>query len=131
MAKSKRGEGVKSANGVAPVATPTLNMRLTIGGREYPCRVTMGAMLRFKRATGKELGAMDPTDPEELITFLWCCVVSACSADGIEFDMTLEEMADRLDPSALDALNAGGEAISADSDDSKKKEERAERATAE
>lgn len=127
MAKSKRGESKKSAKPVPTVATPTLNMRLTIGGREYPCRVTMGAMLRFKRATGKELGAMDPTDPEELITFLWCCVVSACSADGIEFDMTLEEMADRLDPSALDALNAGGEsdAAPADSDDSKKKEERA------
>lgn len=28
--------------------------RINVGGRELPCRVTMGAMVRFKRETGKD-----------------------------------------------------------------------------
>ena len=30
-------------------------MRISVGGRELPCRLTMGAMLLFKRETGKDL----------------------------------------------------------------------------
>ena len=59
--------------------------KIEINGKEYPCRVTMGAMLRFKRETGHDVSKMDPTDVAELVTLLWCCIVSASKADGVEF----------------------------------------------
>ena len=66
-----------------------------MAGKEYPCRQTMGAMLRFKRETGREV--TDMTDGvSDLCTYLYCCVVSACMADGVEFGMGLTEFADNL-----------------------------------
>lgn len=56
--------------------------KVTVAGKEYPCRQTMGAMLRFKRETGREV--TDMTDGvSDLCTYLYCCVVSACMADGV------------------------------------------------
>lgn len=74
---------------------------INVGGRELPCRVTMGAMLRFKRETGRDVSGMSSDDVSDLVTFMWCCVVSACRADGVEMDLTLDEFADRLDPSGI------------------------------
>lgn len=75
--------------------------KITIAGKSYPTRVSMGAMLRFTRETGKELSeALTFTDQ---ITYLWCCVVSACSADGIEFGMDLLTFADHLDAEDVQA----------------------------
>lgn len=73
-------------------------MAVRIDGKEYPCRVTMGAMVRFKRKTGFDVSKLDPTDMEGLMAFIWCCVVSACRADSVEFDMDFEDFADRLTP---------------------------------
>ena len=64
-------------------------VEITINGKSYPCRQTMGAMLRFKRETGKEVTDMDGGSLTDVCTFLWCCIVSACKADGITFDMSL------------------------------------------
>ena len=75
--------------------------KIEINGKQYPCRVTMGAMLRFKRETGKDASQMDSTDMAELVTLLWCCIVSASKADGVEFGMELMDFADRLDPETL------------------------------
>lgn len=74
---------------------------ITIDGVAYPCRPTMGAMLRFKRETGKELTEMDSTCVSELCTFLYCCVASASAAEGREFNLSLLEFADRIDPAQL------------------------------
>lgn len=74
---------------------------INVGGRELPCRVTMGAMLRFKRETGRDVSGMSGDDVSDLVTFMWCCTTSACNADGVEFGLTLEEFADRLDPSGI------------------------------
>ena len=73
------------------------NKMIKVNGKEYPCRILMGAMLRFKRHTGKDVSEMSPTDTADLITFLWCCVVSSCNADGVEFGLSLEDFADGLD----------------------------------
>ena len=35
----------------------TMKTKIIIGGKEYPCRVTMGALLRFKRETGHDVRA--------------------------------------------------------------------------
>lgn len=91
--------------------------KITIDGKAYPTRVSMGAMLRFTRETGKELSeALTFTDQ---ITYLWCCVVSACSADGIPFDLDLLSFADRLDAQDVQAWSEAIEsANSSDETDS-------------
>lgn len=77
---------------------------LTIGEKSYPCRVTMGAMVRFKRAAGKDVSEIGEKDVSDLILFMWCCVVSACKADGVAFDMEFENFADCMEPDTLDAF---------------------------
>ena len=73
-------------------------MKMKIGDREYPMRLTLGAMLRFRRETGKELNEAEADmSMTMLIVLMWCCLVSACQADGVECDLTMEQMADRLD----------------------------------
>lgn len=74
---------------------------IAINGKEYPCRITMGAMLRFKRETGKDASQIGNDDVSDLITFLWCCIASASKADGVEFDLGLLDFADRLEPTTL------------------------------
>ena len=75
--------------------------RISINGKEYPCRITMGAMLRFKRETGKDASELKETDVAELVTFLWCCIASASKADDVEFGMSLMDFADQLEPETL------------------------------
>ena len=84
-------------------------MRKTImmGGREYPCRVTMGAMVRFKRESGRDVSEMREGDVGDSVLFVWCCVKSACSADGVEMEMDFESFADALEPSDLAAFYGG------------------------
>lgn len=74
---------------------------ITINGKEYPCRVTMGAMLRFKRETGKDVSEIGQSDVSDLLTLLWCCVASACAGDGVNFKMNLMDFADRIEPETL------------------------------
>lgn len=76
---------------------PTINETVTVNGKKFPCKIRMGAMLRFKRATGRDISEMSATDTSDLITFLWCCVASACNAEKVEFGLSLEDFADGLD----------------------------------
>ena len=76
-------------------------IEVTINGKAYPCRQTMGAMLRFKQETGKEVTEIDG-GLSDMCTFLWCCLVSACKADGVEFGMSLLEFADSLTPEEME-----------------------------
>lgn len=73
-----------------------MEISITIEGKRYPCRQTMGAMLRFKRETGKEVTEITGS-VTDMLTFLYCCVESCCKTEGVEFGMTLEDFADRLD----------------------------------
>ena len=61
---------------------------LPVCGKEYPCRVTMGAMVLFKRATGKSPSRFSEDDVEEMVQFVYCCVKAACKADGVELGWT-------------------------------------------
>lgn len=90
----------------------------------YPCRQTMGAFLRFKRETGREATEI-ANDLTDLLTFLYCCTASASAADGIDFDLTLEDFADRITPDELNEWTAAmqaeaAEANGAATDDEKK-----------
>lgn len=83
---------------------------IKVYGKEYPMRITMGAMRRFKRATGKDI-SQTGSDIDLLATFMWCCVASACNADGVPFDLDADKFADGLD---LEDFNQFQESMSGD-----------------
>lgn len=72
--------------------------KITIKGKEYPCRITMGAMVRFKRESGKDVSEISKSDVSDLVLFLWCIVKAACAADELEFPYSFESFADHLEP---------------------------------
>ena len=78
-------------------------IEVIVNGKAFPCRTTMGAMLRFKRETGKEVVDITDWAFTDLCTFLWCCVASASKADGKKFDLSLMDFADNITPDELEA----------------------------
>ena len=92
-------------------------LMIKIGDRQLPCRLSMGAMLLFKRTTGKDVSEMSGNDMEELLILLWCCVCCACKADGIGFDTDFDTFVCQISPSDLAEWSAS---LSSD-DESKKK----------
>lgn len=81
--------------------------RIQIKGVEYPCRVTMGAMLRYKRESGEDISKLKDDNMEGLVLFLWCCIKSACNADGVDFPYSIDGFADSLSPQELNQFCAG------------------------
>lgn len=92
-------------------------LTINVGGKEVPCRLSMGAMLLFKQNTGKDVSGMKTDDMEELLMFMWCCIVCACRADGVEFGIDFETFTCMITPQDVSEWN---EAMSAEND--KKKE---------
>ena len=80
---------------------------IKVKGKEYPCRVTMGALVRFKHLTGKEVSELKDSDVEGVLMFVYCCAASACNADGVELGMDAETFADSLEPGELQAFYGG------------------------
>lgn len=65
----------------------------------------MGAMMRFKKLTGKEISQMEGDDVSSMTTFFYACVASACKADDIEFPYDLETFADLIQPTDFESFN--------------------------
>ena len=84
-------------------------IEITIDGKAYPCRQTMGAMLRFKKETGKEVTEIT-NSLSDMCAYLFCCTASACKKDGVKFDMSLMDFADSITP---EDLNEWTEAVNA------------------
>lgn len=98
--------------------------KIRIGEKVYPCRQTMGAMLRFKRLTGKEVTEIQ-TSVTDMVTFMFCCAESSCKHDGVDFGMNLEDFADSLEAADVTAWAAQfteGEADEADAAEKKTSE---------
>lgn len=76
---------------------------VVVNGVAYPCHPTMGAMLRFKKETGKEITEIKADSLTDLCTYLYCCVASASAASGKAFGMSLMEFADSLAPEDMQA----------------------------
>ena len=93
-------------------------IEIIVNGEAYPCSPTMGAMLRFKQETGKEITEIDPTSFTDLCTYLWCCVVSGAKREGKIFDLSLMDFADSLTPEDMTAWNTAVTATVAESKDS-------------
>lgn len=93
--------------------------KITIKGREYPCEVTMGALVRFKNESGREASEIQSDSLSDLALFVWCCVASACNASDpkIPFDMPFLDFADHLDVN--DANGFWGDISSSDGDKKK------------
>lgn len=81
-------------------------MMVEVGGKAYPCRLTMGAMLQFKRMVGRDVSQMDGSDIEEMLTLMWCCIKSASRADGVEFDIDFDLFCDLVTPEDMAKWNA-------------------------
>ena len=81
-------------------------IEITINGEAYLCSPTMGAMLRFKQETGREITEMEEGSFGDLCTFLYCCVVSGAKREGREFKMSLMDFADAIDPEDMEAWNS-------------------------
>ena len=86
-------------------------IEININGEAYPCSPTMGAMLRFKQETGKEITEIDPTSLTDLCAYLWCCIASASKREGKQFTYSLMDFADSIDP---DEMKKWNEAIAAE-----------------
>lgn len=95
-------------------------LKLKVNGMDYPCRITMGALLLYKRNMGKEVVLNEHSDMEDILMFMWCCIVSACRADGVEFNMDFETFCCYLEPQDVAAWN---EAIKAAANKDQKKTE--------
>lgn len=102
------------------------NVEITVNGKAFPCRQTMGAMLRFKQETGKEITEIEQGSFSDICTFLWCCVVSACKHDGIEFNLSLMDFADSISPEDMEKWNndVQGDAENADDAESQQGEKK-------
>ena len=85
-------------------------IEIIVNGTAYPCSPTMGAMLRFRQETGREINEIEPTSFSDLCTYLWCCVASAAKRESIPFDMSLMDFADSL---SLEEMVKWNQAISA------------------
>lgn len=86
---------------------------------EYPCYQTMGAALRFKQETGRDIENMKGT--ADIATYIYCCVASACRREHKDFDLSLEEFCDSVlieDLNRIQAQTAPAEV--GDSGDAKK-----------
>ena len=72
--------------------------------------MTMGALLRFKRETGRDVSEVTDKDVADMVILLWCAVASACAHDRVPFELSLDEFADSLSPETLDVLNGAAPA---------------------
>ena len=99
-------------------------IEVTINGKVYPCRPTMGAMLRFKKETGKEVTEITSNSFNsfsDLCAYLYCCVASASAADKVPFDMSLMDFADALSPEDMTAWANAVQASAAPAEGEEKK----------
>ena len=81
-------------------------MRITFNGAAYPMVLTMGALLDFKRLTGRDAAQLDGEDLEGLLALCYCCIRSASRVEGIDFPHTFEEFCDRCTIEELNAMSA-------------------------
>ncbi len=76
-------------------------MKIKIRDKEYPCDFVMGAFLRFKRETGKDVSQIKQDDLEDLLMLMWCCVKCTTQAEGDEFPLDFDTFCNSITPSVL------------------------------
>jgi len=76
----------------------------TSDGKSFPCKLTLGAMRRFKEETGHDVSQIDGA--ADMAVLVWCCCKSTCNAEGIEMPYDLVDFTDRLDSDAIQGFSA-------------------------
>lgn len=73
-------------------------IKININGTYYPCRLTMGALLAYKRQTGQDIGELEASNIENVLILLGCCLESTCRADGKQLPegFTADKLADYI-----------------------------------
>ena len=78
-----------------------------INGKDYPARFVMGAMLLYKRETGKDVSDLKQDDVEGLLWLMWCCIKCACQAEAVDFPYDFETFCNTITPQDVEAWNIG------------------------
>lgn len=95
--------------------------KITIKGVEYPFRITIGAMVAYKRETGEDITSFDGHDMEKFGFILFYSLRSASRACSIDFPFaSAEELLDYIDMQEAAAL-MDSEMGSSEVDESEKK----------
>ena len=79
----------------------TRKLMIEIDGVEYPAHNSLGAMLLFKKETGKEVNEINGLS--DSIIWLWCCVKSGSARTDRPLTMDCQEFADSCTMVVLDA----------------------------
>ena len=79
---------------------------ITINGKTFQCRMTLGAMMQFKELTGREVSEIKGDELSALATLLYCCAASGARTEGKDFPMSLQEFADNVSVEELSAWAA-------------------------
>lgn len=86
--------------------------KITIRGIEYPCRITIGAMVAYKRETGEDVSSFKGDDMEKLGLLVFHSLRSTCRACSIDFPFSsADEILDYIDmgdASSLLDIGVGG-----------------------
>lgn len=81
--------------------------------------------MRFKRLTGRDASTITDEDLEGLIALFYCCIASACNADGVEWPYSLTMFEDILTEDEM--LEMTKLMAQENPEDSKKKEPKSSR----
>lgn len=76
-----------------------------INDKDYPVRFVMGAMLLYKRETGKEVSDLKQDDVEGMLCLMWCCIKCACQAERVDFAYDFETFCNSITPQDVEAWN--------------------------
>ncbi len=66
---------------------------VTVDGKEYPIKMTMGALIRFEQETGKPFSS-ENLSTSDVAAMMWCCLKSACDHDKVPFDIAAKDFPD-------------------------------------
>lgn len=76
-------------------------LEVIVNGESFPCFPTMGAMLRFKEKTGREVTEIKGHEISMVCIYLWCVVKSACERQKRKFDYTVQDFLDAIDSETM------------------------------
>lgn len=76
------------------------NIVLTTG-ESLPTEPSLGAMLLFRKETGREATEANLASLEDVSALLWANTKAACDVAGIEFRYDVQQFANRVSPQAL------------------------------
>lgn len=89
--------------------------KIKIQGKEYPVRLTIGAMVAYKRDTGEDFTQFRGDDMEKLGCIIFHAMRTACKSDGVAFPFDKpDDMIDYVDMDQATAalgLAAGQEGV--------------------